>query len=126
MSKITLVAIHENNYFSPGAWENTTWTIRDNKSVIANLRYNMNDSKDRDISIRISDDDYDKIFELLEEGKAQDKKIFALDGDGWAFKQFDEDAKIYERRHGYIYDIEGFEKLERLLYKIIKMRVQEL
>ena len=126
MSKVVLSAIHENNYFEPGAWENTTWTIRDDKSVIVNLRYNMNDTKDKDISIRISDDDYEKIFELLDEGKVQDKKIFALDGDGWSFKQFENGAKIYERRHGYIYGIAGFEKLERLLYKIIKMRTQEL
>lgn len=126
MSKIVLTAIHENNYLEPGAWENTTWTIRDDKCVIVNLRYNMNDAKDKDISIRISDDDYEKIFELLNEGKVQDKQIFALDGDSWSFKQFENGAKVYERRNGHIYGIAGFEKLERLLYKIIKMRTQDL
>ena len=126
MSSITLVAIHENDCFTPGGWENTTWTIREDRSLICNLRYNMNDAKDQDISCKISEDDYENIFKLLEGGKLNDKKIFALDGDGWSFKQFENDSKIYERRHGYIYGIADFEKLERLLYKVIKMRPQEL
>ena len=80
----------------------------------------MNDAKDKDISIRISDDDYEKIFELLNEGKVQDKQIFTLDGDSWSFKQFENGAKVYERRNGHIYGLAGFEKL------IIKMRTQDL
>lgn len=126
MSNIVLTAIHENNYFKPDAWENTTWTIRDDRSAIINLRYNMDDSKDRDISIRLSDDDYEKIFELLDEGKTQNSQTCTLDGNSWSFKQFSEGAKTYELRHCSIEGIEGFEKLEKLLYKIIKMRPQDL
>ena len=126
MSNISLVAIHENDAFELGRWENTTWTLRDDRSLICNLRYNMNDTKDRDIDCKISEDDYDEIFKLLEGGKQNDKKIFALDGDRWSFKQYEGDAKIYERRHGYIYGIDDFEKLERLLYKVVKMRPEEL
>lgn len=117
---IALVAIHEAKLIEPGAWLSTTWTIYESLNAIINIRYNNNDSKERDYNISISQDDYDAILSTLEQAKAQDHKIFAFDIDTWAFKQYAGDKVIYRRLDSPITDLDEFEKLAVLLEKLIK------
>lgn len=120
MSEIVLKVVNENFVLNPGKWVNTSWTIRDDQSAIVNVRYDNNSAKDKDFDLKIAEDKFEQIFELLEKAKQQDSKIFALDGDGWEFTQYKDGKKIYYRRSGYIYGLDYFELLADLLYKIIK------
>ena len=58
MAKTILKIIHENNAYEPGAWTSTTWIIKDDMSAIVNIRYFMNDEKDDDLQLKISEDKY--------------------------------------------------------------------
>lgn len=121
MAKTTLKIIHENNSYAPGEWTSTTWTIKDDLTAIVNIRYYMNDEKDDDLQLKISEDKYNQLFDFLEEGKKGDKDVFALDGSGWEIHQYNSDGiQIYHRDHSYIYGIAGFEKMEKLLYSLNK------
>ena len=121
MAKTTLKIIHENNSYTPGEWTSTTWTIKDDMTAIVNIRYYMNDEKDDDLQLKISEDKYNQLFDFLEEGKKGDRDIFALDGSGWEIHQYNSDGiQIYHRDHSYIYGIAGFEKMEKLLYSLNK------
>ncbi len=121
MAKTVLKIVHENNSYAPGEWTSTSWTIKDNMAAIVNIRYFMNDEKDEDLQIKISEDKYNQLFDFLEEGKTEDKDVFALDGSGWEIDQYNDDGvKIYHRDHSFIYGIAGFEKMERLLVSLNK------
>ena len=102
---IVLVAIHESKLMEPKAWLSTTWTIYESLHTIINVRYNNNDSKDRDYDISISQDDYEAILNTLELAKREDRKIFAFDVDTWAFKQYEAGAIIYRRLDSPITDL---------------------
>lgn len=121
MTKTILKIIHENNAYEPGAWTSTTWIIKDDMSAIVNIRYFMNDEKDDDLQLKISEDKYNQLFDFLEEGKKDDKSVFALDGSGWEIYQYNEEGiQTYHRDHSFIYGIAGFEKMEKLLYSLNK------
>lgn len=125
MSNIVLKINHDNSAMDFGKWTSTSWTIRDDCSMIMNIRYCMNDEKDADISKVISQDKYDLIFETLEQAKKEEHKsnICVLDGDDWSIKQYDENGiVIYDRMHFAIDGMPEFEKLEALLYSLVRMR----
>jgi hypothetical protein len=117
---IALVAIHEAKLIEPKAWLSTTWTIYESLHTIINIRYNNNDSKERDYDIVISEDDYTQILDTLELAKREDRKIFSFDVDTWAFKQYLDGAIIYRRLDSPITGLDEFEKLSVSLEKLIK------
>ena len=117
---IALVAIHESKLMEPKAWLSTTWMIYESLHTIINVRYNNNDTKERDYDIVISEDDYKQICDTLELAKREDRKIFAFDVDTWAFKQYEAGAIVYRRLDSPITDLDEFEKLQVLLEKLIK------
>ncbi len=119
-SDILLVAEHSATTIEPGAWLNTTWTVHADHRVIINIRYNMNDAKDRDLQTTIAQDVFDKLFDTLELAKRNDRKVFMLDADEWSFKQYTDGAQIYRRNSASIHGLMEFEKLEAILYQIIK------
>ena len=119
-SNIALIVEHSSNFIEPGSWTSTTWTIRENRKVIINIRYNMNDAKERDIETTIAQDIYDDIFNTLELAKREDRKIFVLDGDEWSFKQYLAGSQIYRRNRAAINGLMEFEKLQEILERIIK------
>lgn len=121
MAKTVLKIVHENNSYAPGEWTSTSWTVKDDMTAIVNIRYFMDDEKDEDLQIKISEDKYNQLFDFLEEGKKEDKDVFALDGSGWEIDQYnDAGVKVYHRDHSFIYGIAGFEKMERLLVSLNK------
>lgn len=117
---IALVAIHEAKLIEPKAWLSTTWTIYESLHTIINIRYNNNDSKERDYDIVISEDDYTQILDTLELAKCEDRKIFSFDVDTWAFKQYLDGAIVYRRLDSPITGLDEFEKLSVSLEKLIK------
>jgi hypothetical protein len=117
---IALVAIHEAKLIEPKAWLSTTWTIYESLHTIINIRYNNNDSKERDYDIVISEDDYTQILDTLELAKREDRKIFSFDVDTWAFKQYLDGAIVYRRLDSPITGLDEFEKLSVSLEKLIK------
>ena len=117
---IALVAIHEAKLIEPKAWLSTTWTIYESLHTIINVRYNNNDTKERDYDIVISEDDYNQILDTLELAKHEDRKIFSFDIDTWGFKQYSDGKIIYRRIDSPITDLDEFEKLQVLLEKLIK------
>lgn len=117
---IALVAIHEAKLIEPKAWLSTTWTIYESLHTIINIRYNDNDSKERDYDIVISEDDYTQILDTLELAKREDRKIFSFDVDTWAFKQYLDGAIVYRRLDSPITGLDEFEKLSVSLEKLIK------
>ena len=96
-NEITLIAEHSATIIAPKAWTSTTWTIRSNRKVIINIRYNQNDTKERDVETTISQDVYDEIFDTLELAKRDDRKIFVLDAAEWSFKQYQNGNQCYRR-----------------------------
>jgi hypothetical protein len=117
---IALVVIHEAKLIEPKAWLSTTWTIYESLHTIINIRYNNNDSKERDYDIVISEDDYTQILDTLELAKREDRKIFSFDVDTWAFKQYLDGAIVYRRLDSPITGLDEFEKLSVSLEKLIK------
>ena len=120
MNDIVLIAEHSATAIEPGAWLNTTWTIYSDRRVIINIRHNMNDAKDRDLQTVIAEDVYDEIFSTLELAKREDRKVFVFDSAEWAFKQYVNGNQIYRRIGAAIDGLIEFEKLEALLYQVIK------
>ncbi len=119
-NEIVLFAEHTATTIAPGAWTSTTWTIRNNRKVIINIRYNMNDAKERDLETTIAQDVFDDIFNTLELAKREDRKIFVLDSDEWAFKQYQNGTQIYRRNSAAINGLMEFENLQESLEKIVK------
>ena len=117
---IVLVAIHESKLMKTKAWLSTTWTIYESLHVIINVRYNNNDTKERDYDVAISSDDFETIMETLERAKLEDRKIFAFDVDTWAYKQYQDGEVCYRRLDSPITDLNEFEKLGAMLEKLIK------
>lgn len=120
MNDIVLIAEHSATAIEPGAWLNTTWTIYSDRRVIINIRHNMNDAKDRDLQTVIAEDVYDEIFNTLELAKREDRKVFVFDSTEWAFKQYINGNQIYRRIGAAIDGLMEFEKLEAILYQVIK------
>ena len=119
-NEIVLIAEHAATIIEPQAWTSTTWTIRADRKVIINIRYNMNDAKERDIETTIAQDVFDEIFDTLELAKREDRKIFVFDGEEWSFKQYQAGTQIYRRRAAAIDGLMEFEKLSEVLYRVIK------
>ena len=117
---IVLVAIHESKLMKPKAWLSTTWTIYESLHAIINVRYNNNDTKERDYDVAISSDDFETIMETLKRAKLEDRKIFAFDVDTWAYKQYQNGEVCYRRLDSPITDLDEFEKLGAMLEKLIK------
>ena len=120
MNDIVLIAEHSATAIEPGAWLNTTWTIYSDRHVIINIRHNMNDARDRDLQTVIAEDIYDEIFNTLELAKREDRKVFVFDSTEWAFKQYINGNQIYRRIGAAIDGLMEFEKLEAILYQVIK------
>ena len=120
MNNILLIAEHSATSIEPGAWLNTTWTIYSDRRVIINIRHNNNDAKDRDLQTTISEDIFEELFDTLELAKREDRKVFVFDSTEWSFKQYQNGQQIYRRIGAAIDGLMEFQKLEAILYKIIK------
>lgn len=104
-----------------GMWASTTWKIyKDLTTEIYDLY--GDEEIDKKYVIKLEDHLYKKILNYLEEAKQKDRKVDACDGSAWSIVQYEDGKEIWNRKLGYIYDIQPLEEIEKILIDLIKDR----
>ena len=110
---------HNWGLIGPGSWERRSWKINDDGWYEYKESY------------RSGNDDIPEIPTVVEEGVLSgtqltqlkglldypwsEEKSDACDGTAWEFKMYDDDHLVKHRDLGYIYGIEPFESIVKLL-----------
>ena len=109
----------------PGSWNNTTWEIFDDLSVIKTDEYldnenpRQNPNKKETSNYTIKQEDYDALMGNIALAKTINKDIDACDGEAWTFAEYNDDGSIkWMRETGYIYGLEPLEKISSYLLTV--------
>ena len=120
MSRIILQAVEHNwGLTGPGDWERKDWKFRNDASFLLVVSYIQGDTSvpDETITGKMAHEDYDKLVRLLNEPWSKETAS-ACDGTAWEFRLYGKNRTLeMVRELNYIYGIEPFESIARILMK---------
>ena len=93
----------------------TEWIIYTDLSVKIKKKYS-NETKEK--NVLLDEKKYNTIIDNIELVKTINKKVFALDGEFWEFKEYSNGSLVWKRDLDYIYEIEPLEKIVDILIKL--------
>ncbi len=118
MAKAVLRATgHNYGLIGPGCWETEKWVIHDNGTWSLNVSYVPGNYiyPDKYLSSSLNPETYEELLRLMNETWS-DEKTEAFDGEAWEFSMYNSiGALVKHRTVGYVYEIEPFERIIRIL-----------
>jgi len=122
MKDLILCVKHHNwNMIGPGEWANTEWKIYNDYSVDIKISYNTitDENKNKNLICSITEDNYKKLLELINNAKDNKIKVDANDGSAWELIQYNNGVECWKRDADYIYGIEPLENIAEILNNLI-------
>jgi len=118
MKNLIFEIINQNwGMIGPASWNNTVYKIYDDLSIEIANNYSNSEVKVYNTKMELSD--FDMLKSLFNDGKKIHQKVRAFDGEAWEFIYYIENKVYWKRDMDYIYDIEVFENIVKILKKYI-------
>lgn len=123
INKVFEISHYNFGLIGPGCWNHTIWKIYDDYSIIKCDYYNGKTGKELEIvqteqNMTISEQTFNELKKLFELAQTVNDKVNAYDGDAWGFSYYVGNNLIWRRNVSYIYGINVFEEITKLINKL--------